>query len=318
MKTKKKKFQASDSKNDGSKFIKEYIENKYSIMDYSVIKDLSKQVSCISNDKTAIRIYALAMMNKDVNEDEMLKEEPMDKLSVKLTKSAIKLITTETKKEYSVVISLPPAPYTKLQPAMKLHKMSRRELCSYIADKIPRINAVSGFATCNPSIATIEALYELLLPLANMNVYDMNFEQKTNMKQYEEQLSTNFAVTINSCVTLSNGSLPMFTLTGVAQKRKSTKNKNRLAAPYFKMDTKKGPGTIKLLVMGKIPYAKMYIVYYGVGEYDKSTWKSVVGNSRILLTDLEKGARLYFIMAAIGATGEGSWSEPQTTTVPSN
>ncbi|MEI6817670.1 MAG: hypothetical protein WCL14_13755 [Bacteroidota bacterium] len=276
------------------------------------------------NEKAAIEkaemkrvtyIFALALKKNDSTDPDAEGDE--EKLSVRLNKSELAAITKETKEKAELLTTLPPAPYAIIQPAMFLHKLNRRLLCSYVADKMPRILAVTGFSTSVPSVPTIQAIYDVLLPLANMNIGDMTFEQKTNMNTYIRQLRTNFTATVMSCASLSNGSLAMFTLTGVANKRKGVKNNDKLAAPTFKMTAKKGAGIIVCRVTEAVPFVEKYIVYYGVGEYDKATWNMKVGSSRIKLSELTKGLRMNFIMAAIGANGEGHWSEMQSTTVPS-
>ncbi len=254
---------------------------------------------------------------KILKESELDTEEVVLPLSVRLSKIELARIAKETKSGLSFLATLPPAPYSIIRPSMGLQKMSRKELCSYIADKLPRISAVPAFASCCPSISVVQDIYDVFLPLANMEIGNMNNMQKTNMRIYEKQIGDNFTAAIKSCASLSNGNLSLFVLTGIAQKGKSTRNNSKLAAPTFKLDTKRGPETVFCRVTALIKFATHYIVYYGEGEYDKATWNYKVGSSRILLEDLPKGVRLNFIMAAIGSIGEGFWSEPQTTTVPS-
>ncbi len=119
------------------------------------------------------------------------------------------------------------------------------------------------------------------------------------------------------CSTVSNGNLPLFSLTGVANQKKSIKNKKQLDAVVFKLNHRKGKFRMGVSCP-KMKYANSFTVYYGYGEYDKSTWNHKNGTSRIVIENLIPRDYINFIMVARGATGEGKWSNPQGINVPFN
>jgi len=151
--------------------------------------------------------------------------------------------------------------------------MNAKNLCAYVSDKCPRISAISQFSTCTPSVAVVMGIYNLLLPLANMDRKDVDSAERTLLKNLKKQLKQQFTTMIKSVGTLSNGNAPLFALSGVANKSAGKNHNEKLDACEFKLVTTHGKGVI-YVVAKAIPYAVNYTIYYGPGAvYDPETWK---------------------------------------------
>jgi len=309
------KFHEKDveSKESHQPYVKEpKLSKKEQRMFDLLVKQMQPGYDC---NKGMIMAMAIVLTKEEKAEKAKAKKEK--NTHVALTDEQKEIITKETKTKLDLMFTLPPPPQVAISAAMGLHDMNASALCNYIADKFPRIAAVPAFSSAVPNIGIAEGIYELLFPFANMSRLDG--EQMIARETYVVQLRNNFTTTVNSIISICNGNLMMFALTGIKAKGKAIPNNKRLAAPVFRLNTKKGRGTIYISCK-KDKNSKGYIVYYGVGEYDPATWKYAVGSSRILIEGLTPKDDLNFIMVAIGKskTGFGYWPDPQGRTVPSN
>ena len=242
---------------------------------------------------------------------------PDEERTKKLTAKEMAQITKETKTAVRALSGLPSTPFSVIIPAPGLSSFNPQKLCVYVDDKLPRIAAIAAFANCTPAVADVKTILMLLFPLAGIGRKNLTETDKLNRDMYKVQLRQNFMLMINSCAALALGNLPLFSLTGVATRRKAQKHTGKLQACVFKLNAKKGAGTVGVSCKA-IPFATKYIIYYGKGDYDKATWNSQIGGARQKVTGLTPGEKINFIMVAIGATGEGDWANPQFMYVPYN
>ncbi len=275
-------------------------------------KNKMKEMKKLHPQKTMFQILAF-MKEKDKAAE--AKETPKVK---KLTFKQRAKIKASTEAKYAELLALPAPPVSSILPAPKLRSMNFVQICSYVADKYPRISVVTAYADANPAVADVEAISDALLPYANMDRGDITSAEKLERDTLYSQLIENFNNMINSCANLSNGNALMFALTGVATRRPATRNHQQLPPTVFRLNLKKGGSKVGVSCK-KVRYAKSYTVYYGPGAtYDAATWKSKVGTTRILISSLPAGELYGFVMVANTGTTEGQWANIQTTFVPFN
>lgn len=309
------KFSAKDEESKGSHlpYVKDSSISKKEQRAYDAV---ARQMNpAYDYNKGMIMAMAIVSTKEEKAEKARIKKEK--NTHVALTEKEIASITKETKTKFDLIFTLPPPPWEIIIPAMSLSKMKPAELCTYVADKFPRIAAVTAFAAAVPDIGISTGIYALLSPLTG--IAKPNAAQKLSIETYTTQLRNNFTATVGSIASICNGNLMMFALTGIATKRKGVPYNTKLAAPVFTIQTNKGAGTIYISCKKDI-HARGYIVYYGKGVYDKATWTAVPCTSRVLIEGLIPKDDLNFIMVAVGKgkLGEGFWSDPQGKTVPSN
>ena len=246
------------------------------------------------------------------------KEEKEEVKPKRLTLKEKAKIKADTKAAVRALASLPAPPFDAIIPAPGLSKMSASQLVNYVPDKLTRIDAITEFATCSPATAACQAIVDALFPLAGMSAINMTTAQKSDRKKYTKQLRQMFMLTINSCASLAGGNLSLFLLTAVAVKKKGVKHTKQLGPCDFKVSAKKGKGKIGVSCKA-IKFAKNYIIYYGIGDFDRLTWKSQVGSSRQIIDGLTPGQLYGFVMIALGATtGEGEPAQQQNINAPFN
>ncbi len=235
----------------------------------------------------------------------------------KLTEKQKAAIKMETRKNRAALSALPLPPFTSIKPAPQLWRLNPLALCGYVSDKLPRILAIPEMATCVPTVTFVEGIYNALFPLASKNRREVSSNERILIKTYKKQLIQNFTIMINSCATLANGNLPLFSLTAVATQTKGVRNDAQLPATVFKLNTKRGGGKVGVSCK-VIKNAKNYTIYYGPGVYDPATWKTKTGSSRQVISGLPVGKYINFVMVANGIVLEGEWAPPQGVNVPFN
>jgi len=268
------------------------------------------QESVMGNTGSVVLMATLKKVKEEENEND--ENEKVKKLSQKQYDA----IAAATKKKALALAALPVPPYESIVPSMGLSQMSPSALCSYIQDKITRIDAVTDFSTCFPPTLTSQGLIDALWPLAMMSTTNTNDEQKGNIALWTKQLRQNFSVTVMSIVTICNGNRAKFALTGISLKKEGTKDTGKCDMPVFKLSGKKGAGNVYVSCKKDKKATKGYICYFGKGVYDKATWSYQLGTCRILIEKQTISEELNFIMVAINRNGEGFWPRPQSIGVP--
>lgn len=235
----------------------------------------------------------------------------------KLTKKQQVEMRKETKAKRAEVLSLPPVPFENITPAPALGKMTLVDLAGYVSDKFPKINAISEFSTCSPTVASVVDIYTAFYPLANLNPHKISASNKTLRDRLAKQLRQQFLLMMNSCANLSLGNLSLFQLTEVATKRSAVKHDGVLPAPVFTLAPTAGAGKMKI-VAKVIRFAQNYTVFYReAGTAD--VYISKTGSTRQTITGLSPGKLYEFYMVANSKiSGPGEPSSPQTKNAPFN
>ena len=224
---------------------------------------------------------------------------------------------SETKAAIKALAPFPSFTFVNISPAPRISQFNPGKLCNYVIDKITRIDAIPEFSTCIPSTGNVNDIYELLFPLASSETKDLSPSDKSDRAALTIKLRQNFMLMINSCASLALGNLKLFLLTGVANKRKGVSRKKKLDACFFKLNTKKGKGNVGVSCTA-LPYAKNYIIYFGIGEYNAATWSTQIGPASQVVPNLIPGQLYGFIMIAIGSAGEGEEANQQNCNAPFN
>jgi len=307
-----KKFNEMDEETKGSHlpYVKETVFSK---KQQRIVDSIERQMNPDYDYKKGMIMAMAVVLTKEEKLAKAKAEE--EKKHVKLTVKQVATITKETIAKRKLLLTIPLPPYTVIIPAMELSKMNPAQLCTYFADKYTRILAVPEFVTASPDISISQDIYLLLSPLTGNK--RLTLEQRTNLITYTKQLRDNFTLTVGSIVTICNGNLPLFFLTGIKTKRAPVKYNSKLPATAFTLSTNKGRGSVGVSCK-KIPYADKYIVFYGKGTYDPLTWQWKIGTTRIVIEGLNPKDDISFIMVAIGKLGLGFFADAQTRTVPSN
>jgi hypothetical protein len=269
-----------------------------------------EQESVQSETGSVVLMATLKKVKEEENEND--ENERVKKLSQKQYDA----IAAATKKKAFALAALPVPPYETISPSMGLSAMNPSKLCSYIQDKITRIDAVTDFSTCFPPTLISQGLIDSLWPLAMMSTTNTNDEQKGNIALWSKQLRQNFTVTAMSIVTICNGNRAKFALTGINLKKEGTTDTKKCDKPVFTLSGKHGAGNVYVSCKKDKKATKGYICYFGKGEYDKATWSYQLGTCRILIEGQSIGEELNFILVAINRNGEGFWPRPQSIGVP--
>jgi len=235
----------------------------------------------------------------------------------KLTEKQKELIKAKTRKARLALTLLPPRPYSRFSAAPKLWKMNPAQLCTYVADKFPRITAIVEFAACVPAVTFVEGIYDVLLPLAAKNRKDVTSDERILLELYDAQLRENFTNMVVSCVSLANGNRQLFALTAIETKKSPEKHDGKPTTPVFRINYKKGRGTLGIII-DKIPFVKDYIVWYGVGDFDRATWNWQQGRTRQLIIEQTPGVLLNVFVIAKGSKKMSDPSNTQGGNVPFN
>ncbi len=265
------------------------------------------------NSQAPVIMFANVGMDADKGK-KVVKVKPFKKH----TKKQDALIIAGVKKERRAMLSLPLSSPVSIIPAPKLSKLKKRDLLSMVADLCPRIIAIPEFSDCVPTVSSLVAISTAMTPLVNSGTKNLNNAEKVLLKTLNKQLRQGVTNILASCASLSDGNLPLFALLMINTKRKGVSHDAKLPATRFRLNTKRGRGTV-LCTCDVIPYSKNYTVYFGkTAIYDKATWDSQDGSSRILIEDLEPGVLYYFYMVANGKKIQGYWGDPLSTNAPFN
>jgi hypothetical protein len=249
-------------------------------------------------------------------EEETEEEEDDDSIPEAFTDAMKKAIIKETKDKLSkITLTVAPEDYERVMASLGISEMNPGQLCNYAIDKFTRITAITPLIACAPTVTEMTLVYTPLLALASVGRGYMSTPDRTTMKTLKRTLNGMLQDNANSCAVACNGNKALFQLTGYGTRKTYTKQTGKLPACDAKTNNKKGAGNMGISCI-PIAGAQNYRLYFGTtAEYDE-TWESVVGPSRQILEGLEKGVAYYFIMVAIGPTGEGEWMSPIKRSVP--
>ena len=274
------------------------------------------RINCKRDDyirNSPLLLFALVGKKKEEEEE----EDEHDKPAKKLTLKEIAALKSKTKAAVKALMAMPFTP-VKITPAPKLALKNTRMLCSYVSNVNVCVGAITEYSGCNPPVSVCQDIVDALIPLANTPTKDLNTSQKDLLAEFDSKLRFEFTNMILNCATLSNGNLPLFSLTTVATKGKPTKHDKKLAETKFGLSSNHGKGVIAIFAKG-IPYAVNYTVYYGPGAvYDPATWKWQNGPARQKVTGLTPGVLYGFVIVANGKLEQGFWAEVQTRNAPFN
>lgn len=275
----------------------------------------------ITKEKTYTeKLYVfLALAAKKAKEGkEELEEEEEEEELIKLTLKEKAKIKAETKAAKKALAPAPIDSFANISPAPALAKMSLIKMANYVGDRLTRIDAVTEFDNCSPSVSFCSDILDNLVSIVSIDAKDRTSSQKIDLKVYAKQMRQNFMLIANSCAALSIGNIKLFGLTSIATRGKGYIHKKQLDACEFKLSAKAGKGKIRVVIK-KMDYARNYTVFYGVGAYDKATWNSKTGSAIQTISEfLVPGQLTNFFVVANGYAGPGVESDPQGINVPFN
>ncbi len=244
------------------------------------------------------------------------KEKKETVVAKRLTIKEKAAIVANTKREVKALMGLPPAPYEIIIPAPAMSNLSAAALCQLTAPLFITIGSISEFAGANPSVGLCQAFYDELFPLSNIG-RKISSSDKTKRDTLVKQLRDNFLACLRSCALLANGNLALYQLIGSPVKRKSTPSGGILKAVEFKLNLMKGRGSVGISTK-KMKGTKGFIVRWGVGTYNPTTWNSQSGGAtQVVSSGFLPGDYVYFVMIAFRSDGtEGKIANVQGCNIP--
>lgn len=245
--------------------------------------------------------------------DKVAKEIPEVKRMSDAEYLEMKIVLEKKLKELSLTV----VAYARIMPSLGISRMNPVDLCSYVADKLPRIALIPGFTLSTPLTTDMETLLGTLTVLAGKQTNTMLTSEKVARKSQTKQLRGMMMDKAASCALLSAGNLELFLLTGIGVRKAAEGHNAQLEACVAKWNHKKGGGKLGIGCT-PLPYATNYTVYTGKLPFNKNTWSFQIGGANQVIDDLTKGDEISAIMVGNAKGVEGKMMDPITTHVPFN
>ncbi len=258
-------------------------------------------------------VYITILSIQEEGKKKVKKDVVVAKLLTVKEKAAI---TAATKRERKALYAGPPPPYEIITPAPGMSNLNAAELCKMTAPLFITIGAIPEFIAANPPVSDCSDLYDMLFPLSNIG-RKISDSDKKKRDILVRQLRNKFLSCLKSCALLADGNMALYLLIGSPVKRKGTRSGKDLKACVFKLHQKSGRGKIKI-TCDDVVGAKGYIVRWGKGDYDPTTWSTQSGGAtQIISSNFLPGDYVNFVMIAFKGDGsEGDIANIQGCNIP--
>jgi hypothetical protein len=202
---------------------------------------------------------------------------------------------------------------------LNLTKANTGKVREKAASIVVKMTGNTTFTTPSPTLASITTQADLVkIKQAEQDAAFTTYKQKTKEVDIEKDNLLNLLDTEASYVeNIANGDETKIMSAGFDVRKASTPV-GEVDAPKGLLATE-GKKTGEILCTWKtVKGAKSYNVEHNADITNAETWKFAmsVTKATCTLTDLESGSRIWVRVLALGAAGEGPWSDVATKIVP--
>lgn len=206
-------------------------------------------------------------------------------------------------------------PKTKLN----LRKLSVTEKIQFARQIITSMTGNGAFPAPDPTLAIIStAASELENAYNDANITKQEYSSKILIQNDKEDvLDINLKKLSNYIDSASNGDDALIQSSGISLRAKPVPLGKLPIPEALSAYAGNNEGEIKL-VWYRVVGARSYVVEISPDPITQSSWKyvGVATKASMTVTGLMSGVKYWFRVAAVGAAGQGPWSDPATKYAP--